>query len=153
LGLRSDGPTTGWLEIARDITERKRLEAHLRERQKLESIGILAGGIAHDFNNILTGIVGNISLAQEMTEPTSPIRDLLNSASEASDRAALLVKQMLAYAGKGQFVMTAVDLSTVVRNAMRLIRGSIPNKVNVHVTLAEDLPSVPPMKRNLNRSL
>jgi nitrogen-specific signal transduction histidine kinase/CheY-like chemotaxis protein len=132
----------GWLEIARDITERKRLEVHLRERQKLESVGILAGGIAHDFNNILTGILGNISLALEMTEPASPIRDLLLYASDASEKAALLIKQMLAYAGKGQFVVQAVDLSTVVRSALKLIRGSIPDNVHMRLTLADSLPSV-----------
>src|SRR5215469_8386649 len=65
--LRTEnGQPSGWLEIARDVTEMRRLEEHLRETQKLESLGVLAGGGAHDFNNLLTGIIGNVSLAIDL---------------------------------------------------------------------------------------
>jgi PAS domain S-box-containing protein len=83
---RRHNGTSGWLEITRDITERKRLDAHLRDTQKLESLGVLAGGVAHDFNNILTGVIGSLSLALEVAEPASPIRNLLVEALRASER-------------------------------------------------------------------
>ena len=77
---KHDGKPSGWLEVNRDVTERNRLEAHLRETQKMEGLGVLAGGIAHDFNNLLVGIMGNISLAQELIEPSSPLVPLLEEA-------------------------------------------------------------------------
>ncbi len=69
---RREGNPSGWLEVNRDVTERKRMEIHLRDTQKLESLGVLAGGIAHDFNNLLVGILGNISLAQEAPSRPPP---------------------------------------------------------------------------------
>ncbi len=137
-----DGKPSGWLEVTRDVTERKRLEAHLRDTQKMESLGVLAGGIAHDFNNLLVGIMGNISLAQEMLQPSSPLVPLLEEAVEASERAAFLTRQMLAYAGKGHMFVTPVDLSKAVRDAMTLVRGSIPQNVHVELDLAERLPCI-----------
>jgi PAS domain S-box-containing protein len=141
LRRRGDKPS-GWLEINRDVTERKRIESHLRDKHKLESLGVLAGGIAHDFNNLLTGIIGNTSLALEMAQPPSPIGDLLANALRAGEEAAFLTKQILAYAGKGQFVIQEVDLSAAVRDAVPLIAGSIPENVRVDLALAAGLPSV-----------
>src|SRR5215831_14160940 len=135
---KRNGAPSGWLEIVRDVTAQKRMEAHLREADKLESLGVLAGGIAHDFNNLLTGILGNLSLAIETTEPDSPIRDLLANASRASERAATLTQQMLAYAGKGQFVVQAVNLSAVVRETMKLHGGSSPPNARVEWALDDE---------------
>jgi PAS domain S-box-containing protein len=141
LRRREDVPC-GWLEITRDLTERKRMEAQMREAQKLESLGVLAGGIAHDFNNLLTGILGNISLALEMGVAGSPVRDLLANALRASEAAALLTKQMLAYAGIGPFVLAPCDLSKAVREAVRLVRSSIHGNVQVELSLSDHLPSI-----------
>ena len=139
---RHDGNPSGWLQVDRDVTERNRMEMHLRDTQKLESLGVLAGGIAHDFNNLLVGILGNISLAQEALDPSSPVLPWLKDAVEASERAASLTRQMLAYAGKGHLFVTPVDLSRVVRDAMSLVRGSIPQNVEVELELKELLPCV-----------
>jgi PAS domain S-box-containing protein len=139
---REDETPFGWLEINRDITQQKRMQAHLRDTQKLESLGVLAGGIAHDFNNLLTGVIGNISLAAEMTPPESPVRDLLARSLDAGERAAFLTGQMLAYAGKGQFLVEPADLSEVVRETMLLVRGSLPKKVKVDLELSGGLPCV-----------
>ena len=118
----ADGAVAGWppraksfatppatppasIGIAMDMTERRLLEEHLRSAQKLESIGLLAGGIAHDFNNLLTGILGNASLAQEsVCRPRHETSPLLRTSSQASERAADLTQQLLAYSGKGRFV-------------------------------------------------
>ena len=101
------------------------------QKQKLESLGILAGGIAHDFNNLLTGILGNASLAVETIPAGSPALRMLEDVVEASERAAHLTKQMLAYAGKGRFCVAPIELSSVVREVSQLIKSSIPK--NAHV--------------------
>ncbi len=99
----------------RDITERKRFERQLQHTQKLESLGLLAGGIAHDFNNLLTGVMGNASLALMEGVDAASTRRYLREIVSASQRAADLTRQMLAYAGKGRFVLEQVDVSQLIR--------------------------------------
>jgi nitrogen-specific signal transduction histidine kinase/CheY-like chemotaxis protein len=130
------------LEIARDVTEMRQLEEHLRETQKLESLGVLAGGVAHDFNNLLTGIMGNISLAIELKKSDADLSDILGNALNASEKAAYLTRQMLAYVGKGQFVVQSVDLASPVREAFRLVSGSVPDSVHVGFDFHPDVGSV-----------
>ena len=136
--LDDQGHVRGASTIARDITERKQLEEKVRETQKLESLGVLAGGVAHDFNNLLTGILGNASLAADMVPPEHAARDAMVSVIQASERAADLTRQMLAYAGKGQFVMRPVDVSALVREIVGLIQSSIPRKVRLELRLATE---------------
>jgi PAS domain S-box-containing protein len=128
--------------VVRDITERKRLDETLRQSAKLESLGVLAGGIAHDFNNLLTGILGNISLALDAVGDTSPAKEVLEDAIEASERAANLTKQLLAYAGKGRFFIEPTDVSALVREISTLIRSSIPKHVALRLDLQQPLPFV-----------
>ena len=122
--------------------QRRELEDQLRQAQKLESIGLLAGGVAHDFNNLLTGILGNASLALEVMDPPEPARTMLNDVIRASERAADLTRQLLAYAGKGRFVIQRLNLSDVVREISDLIRTSIPRRVDVRLELDDDLPAI-----------
>jgi len=89
----------------RDVTERKRFNEQLRQTQKLESLGVLAGGVAHDFNNLLVGMLGNSSLAAEALPRVHPARAMLDEVVTAAERAAGLTRQLLAYAGKGRFVV------------------------------------------------
>jgi signal transduction histidine kinase/CheY-like chemotaxis protein len=128
--------------IARDITERKRSECQLREMQKIESLGVIAGGVAHDFNNLLVGILGNASLVLESLAPSSPNYSMLRSVVDASERAAHLTRQLLAYAGKGRFVTAKVDLSALVTGIAGLIRSSIPKTVQLRFDLARELPAI-----------
>ena len=107
----SSGRIVGASHVARDISERHRFESQLRQTQKLESLGVLAGGVAHDFNNLLTGILGNASLVLDNLSPYSPNRGALEEVVQASQRAADLTRQLLAYAGKGRFLTQPVDLS------------------------------------------
>ncbi|HET8650921.1 MAG TPA: PAS domain S-box protein [Gemmatimonadales bacterium] len=140
----SSGQPSSAVLIAEDITDRKRAEEALRHTQKLESIGLLAGGIAHDFNNLLTGILGNASLALRSLTPDnrSDAASLLEDVIRASDRAADLTRQLLAYAGKGRFYLQPVRLDRLVREITGLIRTSIPRKVELTFALAPDLPMV-----------
>ena len=140
--LDSAGQVRGTSTIARDITERKHIDEHLRETQKLESLGLLAGGVAHDFNNLLGGIMGNASLALETMPEASPDRALLQGILQASQRASGLTRQLLAYAGKGRFVMVKMDLSDLVREISGLIWTSIPKLVQLRLELNPNLPVI-----------
>ncbi|MCU1274723.1 MAG: Chemotaxis protein methyltransferase CheR, partial [Bryobacterales bacterium] len=122
--------------------ERKSLEEQIRQSQRLESLGLLAGGVAHDFNNLLTGILGNASLALDVLDPPEPARSMLESVIQATERAADLTRQLLAYAGKGRFFVRPVDVSALVRDISELMRTSIPKKVRFTLDLANDLPPV-----------
>lgn len=137
-----DGGRRVFTAVLRDVTARSRLEEQLRHTQKLESLGVLAGGIAHDFNNLLTGILGNASLALEMLQPESPCCKLLESLLDAGYRAADLNRQLLAYAGKGRFVVEPVNLSTLVDDLRSLLRSSIPKTVQLRMDLDHDVPSI-----------
>jgi PAS domain S-box-containing protein len=137
-----DGQPQGFLEIASDITERRRMEEQLRHTQKLESLGVLAGGIAHDFNNLLTGILGNSSLALDNMPIHHPSRCLIGEAMRAAERAADLTRQLLAYAGKGRFVMRTLDLSELVIEIGRLVQSSFPKHVQLRLEPGRNLPGV-----------
>ena len=122
--------------------ERRRLEEQLRHAQKLESLGLLAGGVAHDFNNLLTGILGNASLVLEAIRPDPPTRMMLEDIIQAAERAADLTRQLLAYAGKGKFVIEPVDASALVRDISGLIRTSVPRTVDLVLDLDRALPDI-----------
>jgi len=124
------------------LKEKKLSDEKLLEKQKLESLGVLAGGVAHDFNNLLTGILGNASLAVETLPANAPAQRMLRDVVDASDRAAHLTKQLLAYAGKGRFVVQAMDLSDAVRDINHLIQSSIPKNAQVQLDLAAELPCI-----------
>lgn len=128
--------------IVRDLTERKHLERLLLQRDKLESLGILAGGIAHDFNNLLVGIMGNASMALETISTNSPARAMLRDVVAASEAASNLTRQLLAYAGKGRFIIEPVDLSGLVRQIATLVQASVPKSVQLRLELMENAPSV-----------
>jgi len=120
--------------------ERRNLEEQLRHAQKLESLGLLAGGVAHDFNNLLTGILGNASLVLETIGPRQPVREMLEDIIRASERAGDLTRQLLAYAGKGKFVIEPVNASEVVRDISELIRTSVPRTVDLVLDLEPNPP-------------
>ena len=129
------------LAFVSDITERKRSEAALLESQKLESLGVLAGGIAHDFNNLLVGVMGNASLLQ--IAPLADVyRETVSEILKASQRAADLTRQLLAYAGKARFDMRPVNLSALVKEINTLVHASIPKTVYVRLDLNERASSI-----------
>lgn len=134
-----------------DITERKaaeeerrRLDDQLREIQRIESIGILAGGIAHDFNNLLTGVLGFTRLAMAEAEGSNhdTLRSHLQQIEQCSLRAAELCKQLLAYAGKGHFVVEAIDLSELVRETSGLVESIVGSQARLEFQLDDTLPVV-----------
>ena len=137
-----EGIVRGASHVARDITERQVLETQRLHAQKLESLGVLAGGVAHDFNNLLTGILGNASLVADSLHPANPNHGILTECIQAAERAAKLTRQLLAYSGKGRFVVEPVNLSALVREISALIHASISRKVQVRLELVDNLPTV-----------
>ncbi len=132
-----------------DITERKRgeedrryLEKQLLHAQKLESLGVLAGGIAHDFNNILMAIIGNTDLALMRIDKGSPVVDNLQCIEQSAARAADLARQMLAYSGKGKFVVDNIDLNSLLEEMLQMLRVSISKKATLQLNLHTHLPLV-----------
>ncbi len=137
-----EGTVNGLVGISRDITERRVLEANMQQTQKLESLGVLAGGIAHDFNNILTVILGNAEAAALKVQPDSSARRPLEEIKKASQHAADLCRQMLAYSGKGRFEVRPLDVSDVIDEMLEMLNVGISKKATMHLDLARDLPSV-----------
>jgi PAS domain S-box-containing protein len=117
-------------------------EAQSRHVQKLESIGVLAGGIAHDFNNLLHVVLGNADIALSRLPVRSPAREPLEEVVRATIRAADLTRQMLAYSGKGAFVVRHLDLSHEVREMATLLRTAITKQASLVWELASDLPPI-----------
>ncbi len=138
-----DGTFLGYHGTDRDITERRRaekerleMERRLLHTQKLESLGVLAGGIAHDFNNLLMAILGNLDLVLLDLTPSSPVRAGVKQAIQATRRATDLTRQMLAYSGRGHFVITHLDLNKLVMENVELFRTAITRTVTMKVDLA-----------------
>ena len=137
------------LSVTRDITEhtktlekQKNLELQMLQVQKLESLGVLAGGIAHDFNNILMAVIGHSELAQRRLPAESPALENLRQINLAASRAADLANQMLAYSGKGKFVVEALNLSQIITEMEHILSVSVSKKALLRYDLSDDLLSV-----------
>jgi two-component system cell cycle sensor histidine kinase/response regulator CckA len=139
------GAVGGFVDItARRQAEddRRVVEGRLQEIQKVESLGILAGGVAHDFNNLLTGIMGNAGLARLEVSDDSPTAPYLDQIEKASTRAADLCRQMLAYSGRGRFMIKTVDIGELIDEAVGLVRRSFLAKVRVVRDFGRGIPKV-----------
>ena len=111
--------------IGNDITERRRMQDELLKAQKLESLGLLAGGIAHDFNNILTGIVGNISIAKLQLDPSHKVVKRLDLCEKAAMQATELTRQLLTFARGGEPVKKLINTAPLIRETVSFaLRGS-----------------------------
>ncbi len=137
-----EGFITDITDRRRAEDERSRLEAQVQQTQKLESLGVLAGGIAHDFNNLLVGILGNADLAHEELPPSSPARETVKEIETAARRAAELTRQLLAYSGKGRFIIQPADINEIVREMGHLLEVSISKQALLRYELASGLPAV-----------
>ncbi len=122
--------------------ERRTLELRFAQIKKLESLGVLAGGIAHDFNNLLTSVLGNTDLALAHLPPSSPARAHLKHIEYAAQRAADLTRQMLAYSGRGQFLIRPVCLGEITRSKLATIHASLPARASFDCDLADGLPRI-----------
>ena len=123
--------------------EKERLfREKMEQTQKLESLGVLAGGIAHDFNNLLMGVLGNADLALDELSPHNPARESLEDIVTSAKRAADLCRQLLAYSGKGRFLIEPLDLNGLVEEMLGLLEISISKTAVLKLELAPELPAV-----------
>jgi len=130
------------LGVSIDISERKAAEEALRRAAKEESLSVLAGGVAHDFNNLLAAILGHASLALKQLPDASPARRHVEKAANAVERAADLTRQMLAYSGRGHFVVRPTDVNALVRENLPLLEVALPKSVRLEARLDSGLPPV-----------
>ena len=145
----NSGKIVGVIGISRDVTEhrlveteRARLEAQLRESQKMEALGTLAGGVAHDFNNALAAILGNVELARQDVGPEHPALVSLEEIGKASRRAKDLVQQILAFSRRQKMERKPMSLALVVVETTRLMRASLPAMVSLKANCDGDSPPV-----------
>ncbi len=141
--IDESGEISHFVSIQRDITEEKKLYEQLLRAQKMEAIGTLAGGIAHDFNNILTAILGYAEILKDAVKNKG---DRLIKAVDVIERSAKkgadLASKILNITRKEKLELKIVDLNTVVKDAIELIKRSIPKDIEIKVTLTEKLPPI-----------
>jgi PAS domain S-box-containing protein len=133
---------SGAVVFARDVGERKRLEAQLLQAQRLESVGRLAGGVAHDFNNMLSVILGYAELRLSMMSEGDPGRGDLEEIMNAARRSAGLTRQLLAFAGRQVLVPRVLNLNECVSNTLRMLERLIGEDVTLEWKPGEALWSV-----------
>ena len=140
--LVGDGEVVGVSSIARDLTERDRLENELRQAQKMEAVGRLATGIAHDFNNLITVLLGYSDELIEEAAPNSTVYSAAVEVRRAADRASALTQQLLAFSRRQTSVAQSIDLNQVIAQMEDLIRRLIGPEIRLEFSLQPDLAMI-----------
>lgn len=147
--IGTDGAPAGAINVGIDITQQKRmeserrqLEAQIQQTQKRDSLAVMAGGIAHDFNNLLMGVLGNAAIVLDELAENVPIRKNVAQIEKAARRAAELTRQMLAYSGKGRFVIETLNLNVVLEDMRPLLESAVTKKAEIVFELAPDVPFI-----------
>jgi PAS domain S-box-containing protein len=130
------------ISTAQALADLRQSEEQMRNAQKLESLGVLAGGIAHDFNNLLVGVLGNASLALSELPDDSPARQFVQDVETSAQRAAELTRQMLAYSGRGKFIVEPLKLSEVVHEMTQLLGRVISKRARLSLHVRDDMPPI-----------
>ncbi|HEY1336892.1 MAG TPA: PAS domain-containing protein [Bryobacteraceae bacterium] len=140
--FQPDGAFAGYIGCATDITDLKRSYEAAFARQKLESLGVLAGGVAHDFNNLLSSILADTELLHEELPDGGPARETAARIGLVARRAAEIVGELMAYAGKGSAAFEPVDLSALTSEMLQLLKVSISKHAGLRIHFPPDLPPV-----------
>ena len=132
----------GVIGVAIDVTERHAAEEALFKAQKIESLGHLAGGIAHDFNNLLVAILGQNSIAKIKLDADHPARKHVERAITAAKHASGLTQQMLAFSGKGNFLVSQIDLNQIIRDNYHLFETAATKRILFDLSLSDQPPII-----------
>jgi len=125
-----------------DVTEQRKLEAQLRQAQRMETIGTLAGGIAHDFNNILFPILGHADMLLADIPEDSPLQDGLNEISAGALRAKDLVRQILTFSRQDTTELILMKMQPIIKEALKLIRSTIPTTIDITQDINADCGAI-----------
>jgi len=132
------GNSAGTLVILRDLSEKKKFEAHMQYVERMRAVSTLAGGIAHDFNNLMMGMLGNISLILYEIEPSHPYYGNLKNIERLIQSGSKLTKQLLGYARKGKYEVKPINLNQIVKDNSETL-GRTRKNITIHRELAQDL--------------
>lgn len=132
----------GLLGVYRDISAQKRLEEHLLQAQKMESIGTLAGGIAHDFNNILGTMIGYLGVLKEDLPSDTQLHTYFEMVERSAMRAAELTRQLLGFARRGKMEVRSVDLAALCNDVVQLFRATLDGKIDLRSYFPDDLAKI-----------
>ena len=138
----TEGQIAHFVAIKQDVTEQRQLQQRIQQAQKMEAIGTLAGGIAHDFNNILASIYGYAYLLQQDAHGNREAEDSVGELLKAADRAKDLVRQILTFSRQHEQKPQVIQLETVVKEAIKFLRASLPAQIRIDLNLATDVPAV-----------
>ena len=136
------GQVTGFIDLVRDVSDRKRLGNQLAQAQKMEAIGQLAGGVAHDFNNILTAIMGFTDFVLRDVERDDPRYEDLEAIRRSGERAVGLTRQLLAFSRRQMLQPRVLDINGVIANMGKMLRRLISEDIEITFALASSLGSV-----------
>ncbi len=131
-----EGVITGTIT---DITERKHLEAQLRQAQKMEAIGTLTGGIAHDFNNILNVIIGFSTMVQDSLEASSASKEQMNEVHTAAEKAVILIRRLLAFSRRQAIEVKPLNINELVLGLQKMLVRIIGEDIDLQIALADTL--------------
>jgi PAS domain S-box-containing protein len=158
--IDENGETILIAGAARDITakrqaeeEKEKLEAQLRQSQKMEAIGTMAGGIAHDFNNILSIILGNAELAIRDVPEWHPVKESLDEVRQACLRAKDVIRQLLSFSRQSEMRLRPLDISVILRESLKLIRSTLPSNIEIRQDYDEDIGTILGDPTQLNQIL
>lgn len=126
----------------RDITEKKKLQEHLFQSQKMESVGTLAGGIAHDFNNVLTGILGQVELMRMTDGLEEKIIKRLNIIESAARRVSVTISKLLGFARRRNYEILPFDINEVIKDTVKLLEKVVDKKINIRLELGDNIPLI-----------
>jgi PAS domain S-box-containing protein len=127
------------LAVVRDMTERRTIEAQLRQAQKMEAIGNLTGGLAHDFNNLLGVVIGNLDLARDQVTDDELVVEMVGEALEAAWRGADLTRRLLAFARRQPLQAVVIDPNELVGDTVRLLRRLLGEHIEVALQLGDNV--------------
>jgi PAS domain S-box-containing protein len=140
---RSNEEISHFIAVKQDITKQKQRKEQLHQARKMEAIGQLAGGIAHDFNNLLTVIHGNVQLVlTDESQLKEENRQCLKQVADATERAADLTRQLLAFGRKQVVQFQPLNLNHVISNFTKMLKRVIGEHIALQCCCAEDLPAV-----------